>query len=114
MNMMEKAVKALRRITASRNRGAKEKIKIKFLVLFPAWEKNIPTLNRSRDSDLLRTSPRDIKHNKLVEVRNRTKQALAWVRLLHLLQKKQDTRDAETALSNAFCIPRPETYVQGP
>ena len=95
---MEKAVKALRRITASRNRGAKEKIKI----------------NRSRDSDLLRTSPRDIKHNKLVEVRNRTKQALAWVRLLHLLQKKQDTRDAETALSNAFCIPRPETYVQGP
>ena len=44
MNMMEKAVKALRRITASRNRVAKEKIKIKFLVLFPAWEKNIPTL----------------------------------------------------------------------
>ena len=36
MNMMEKAVKALRRITASRNRGAKEKIKIRFLVLFPA------------------------------------------------------------------------------
>ena len=42
MNMMEKAVKALRRITASRNRGAKEKIKIRFLVLFPAWEKIFP------------------------------------------------------------------------
>jgi hypothetical protein len=47
MNMMEKAVKALRRITASRNRGAKEKIKIRFLVLFPAWEKNIPTLGNN-------------------------------------------------------------------
>ena len=47
MNMMEKAVKALRRITASRNRVAKEKIKIRFLVLFPAWEKNIPTLGNN-------------------------------------------------------------------
>jgi len=44
---MEKAVKALRRITASRNRGAKEKIKIKFLVLFPDWGKNIPTLGNN-------------------------------------------------------------------